>query len=109
MRVQVRASKGDRLTKNAQPGSSFKNCTPGHTLSFGAGRFRRLSGLAKKLLAEGVRGLVACFTTNEGSAISMGEQFEVLNAVLQIVLPGQAVMGLSGNNLPEVLAFQQKI
>jgi 4-hydroxy-tetrahydrodipicolinate synthase len=39
----------------------------------------------------------------------MGEQFEVLNAVLQIVLPGQAVMGLSGNNLPEVLAFQQKI
>ncbi|GLO12040.1 4-hydroxy-tetrahydrodipicolinate synthase [Pseudomonas putida] len=68
-----------------------------------------LQGLAKKILADGVRGLVVCGTTGEAAAMSKDEQLEVLDAVLQIALPGQIIMGLSGNNLSEVLTFQQKI
>ncbi|MCE0877169.1 4-hydroxy-tetrahydrodipicolinate synthase [Pseudomonas monteilii] len=68
-----------------------------------------LQGLAEKLLADGVRGLVVCGTTGEAAAMSKDEQLEVLDAVLQIAQPGQVIMGLSGNNLSEVLAFQQKI
>ncbi|MEQ6927784.1 4-hydroxy-tetrahydrodipicolinate synthase [Pseudomonas mosselii] len=68
-----------------------------------------LQDLAKKLLADGVRGLVVCGTTGEAAAMNKDEQLEVLDAVLQIALPGQVIMGLSGNNLSEVLAFQQKM
>ncbi|MBC3495717.1 4-hydroxy-tetrahydrodipicolinate synthase [Pseudomonas sp. SWRI100] len=71
--------------------------------------FHALHGLAKKLLADGVRGLVVCGTTGEAAAMSKDEQLEVLDAVLQIALPGQVIMGLSGNNLSEVLTFQQQI
>lgn len=68
-----------------------------------------LQGWAKKLLADGVSGLVVCGTTGKAAAMSKDEQLEVLDAVLQIAQPDQVIMGLSGNNLPEVLAFQQKI
>lgn len=71
--------------------------------------FDALQGLAKKLLNEGVRGLVVCGTTGEAAAMSKDEQLETLDAVLEVARPGQVIMGLSGNNLQEVLAFQQKI
>lgn len=71
--------------------------------------FDALQGLAKKLLNEGVRGLVVCGTTGEAAAMSKDEQLEALDAVLEVAQPGQVIMGLSGNNLQEVLAFQQKI
>jgi 4-hydroxy-tetrahydrodipicolinate synthase len=71
--------------------------------------FEALEGLVKTLLSGGVRGLVVCGTTGEAAAMSKDEQLEVLDAVLQIARPHQVIMGLSGNNLQEVLAFQQKI
>lgn len=71
--------------------------------------FDALQGLAKKLLAEGVRGLVVCGTTGEAASMSKDEQLETLDAVLKVAQADQVIMGLSGNNLQEVLAFQQKI
>lgn len=71
--------------------------------------FSALEGLVKKLLSDGVRGLVVCGTTGEAAAMSKDEQLEVLDAVLRWAQPDQVIMGLSGNNLQEVLAFQQKI
>ncbi|WP_425928009.1 4-hydroxy-tetrahydrodipicolinate synthase [Pseudomonas sp. NyZ201] len=71
--------------------------------------FEALQGLAKKLLAEGTRGLVVCGTTGEAAALDKGEQLAVLDAVLQVAQPHQVIMGLSGYNLQEVLAFQEKI
>jgi len=68
-----------------------------------------LQGLAKKLLADGVRGLVVCGTTGEAAALSKDEQLQVLDAVLQVARPDQVIMGLSGYNLQEILAFQQQI
>lgn len=56
-----------------------------------------------------MRGLVVCGTTGEAAAMSKDEQLAVLDAVLQIAQPGQVIMGLAGNNLQEVLAFQEKI
>lgn len=68
-----------------------------------------LQRLVKKLLADGVRGLVVCGTTGEAAAMSKDEQLEVLDTVLQTARTDQVIMGLSGNNLQEVLALQQKI
>ena len=50
-----------------------------------------------------------CGTTGEAAAMSKDEQLNVLDAVLKIAHPSQVIMGLSGNNLQEVLAFQLKI
>lgn len=71
--------------------------------------FDALEGLVKSLLSGGVRGLVVCGTTGEAAAMSKDEQLEVLDAVLRIAQPGQVIMGLSDNNLQEVLAFQKSI
>ncbi|MEN5139294.1 4-hydroxy-tetrahydrodipicolinate synthase [Pseudomonas juntendi] len=71
--------------------------------------FDALEGLVKSLLSGGVRGLVVCGTTGEAAAMSKDEQLEVLDAVLRIAQRGQVIMGLSGNNLKEVLVFQKSI
>lgn len=71
--------------------------------------FEALEGLVKSILSGGVRGLVVCGTTGEAAAMSKDEQLEVLDAVLRIAQPGQVIMGLSDNNLQEVLAFQKSI
>jgi 4-hydroxy-tetrahydrodipicolinate synthase len=71
--------------------------------------FEALDGLVKRLLADGVRGLVVCGTTGEAAAMSKDEQLAVLDAVLKLAAPGQVIMGLAGNNLQEVLAVQQSI
>lgn len=63
----------------------------------------------KSLLSAGFRGLVVCGSTGEAAAMGEDEQLSLLDAVLQIARPVQVIMGLSGNNLQEVLAFQQKI
>ncbi len=71
--------------------------------------FLALEGLVKKLLGEGVRGLVVCGTTGEAAAMNKDEQLQVLDAVLAWALPDQVIMGVAGNNLAELLAFQQKV
>ena len=69
--------------------------------------FVALHGLVKKLLADGVAGLVVCGSTGEAAALSEQEQLAVLDAVLQWAPPEQVIMGLCSNNLRELLAFQQ--
>lgn len=71
--------------------------------------FLALEGLVKKLLGEGVRGLVVCGTTGEAAAMNKDEQLQVLDAVLAWARPDQVIMGVAGNNLAELLAFQQKV
>ena len=71
--------------------------------------FPGLEKLVKKLLEDGVTGFVVCGTTGEAAALSKAEQLAVLDAVLAWVAPGQVVMGLSGYNLRELLAFQAEI
>lgn len=71
--------------------------------------FPALHTLVSRLLEDGVRGFVVCGTTGEAAALSHDEQLAVLDAVLQWVPPHQVIMGLAGNNLRELLAFQQQI
>ncbi len=71
--------------------------------------FAALEKLVKKLLEEGVAGFVVCGTTGEAAALSKAEQLAVLDAVLAWVAPDKVVMGLSGYNLRELLAFQAEI
>jgi len=71
--------------------------------------FAALEKLVKKLLEDGVAGFVVCGTTGEAAALSKAEQLAVLDAVLAWAAPGQVVMGLSGYNLRELLAFQAEI
>lgn len=68
--------------------------------------FVALEKLVNKLLEDGVSGFVVCGTTGEAAALSKAEQLAVLDAVLAWVEPGRVVMGLSGYNLGELLAFQ---
>lgn len=91
--------------------SDFRGIWVALVTPFRAGHvdFDALAGLVAKLLADGVRGLVVCGTTGEAAAMSKEEQLAVLDAVLQIAQPHQVIMGLSGYNLHELLAFQQKI
>ena len=71
--------------------------------------FAALRGLVGRLLEDGVAGFVVCGTTGEAAALSHEEQLAVLDAVLQWVPQQQVIMGLAGNNLRELLAFQQEI
>ncbi|NIE77149.1 4-hydroxy-tetrahydrodipicolinate synthase [Pantoea sp. Ap-967] len=71
--------------------------------------FDALERLVKKLIADGVAGFVVCGTTGEAAALSKTEQLSVLDAVLTWVQPSQVVMGLSGNNMREILSFQMEI
>lgn len=68
-----------------------------------------LRRLARHLLDAGVAGLVACGTTGEAAALSKDEQLAVLDALLDEVPGDRLVMGLAGNNLAEVLAFQREV
>lgn len=71
--------------------------------------FAALQGLVGRLLEDGVAGFAVCGTTGEAAALSHEEQLAVLDAVLQWVPPQQVIMGLAGNNLRELLAFQREI
>ncbi|MFK3815352.1 4-hydroxy-tetrahydrodipicolinate synthase [Pseudomonas sp. NPDC089407] len=71
--------------------------------------FPGMEKLVKQLLEDGVAGFVVCGTTGEAAALSKAEQLAVLDAVLAWVEPGRVVMGLSGYNLNELLAFQAQI
>jgi 4-hydroxy-tetrahydrodipicolinate synthase len=75
----------------------------------GAIDFPALRRLARHLLDEGVAGLVACGTTGEAAALSKDEQLAVLDALLEEVPGERLVMGLAGNNLAELLAFQREV
>ena len=75
----------------------------------GAIDFPALRRLARHLLDEGVAGLVACGTTGEAAALSKDEQLAVLDALLEEVPGDRLVMGLAGNNLAELLAFQREV
>lgn len=75
----------------------------------GAVDFPALQRLVAKLLEEGVSGFVVCGTTGEAAALSHSEQLEILDAVLQWVPSRQVIMGLAGNNQPELLASLEDI
>ncbi|MET1079126.1 MAG: 4-hydroxy-tetrahydrodipicolinate synthase [Pseudomonas sp.] len=80
--------------------------TPFH---HGAIDFIGLRGLVSHLLESGVDGLIVCGTTGEPAAMGKHEQLAVLDAVLEQVPAEQVVMGLAGNNLIELLHFQEEI
>jgi 4-hydroxy-tetrahydrodipicolinate synthase len=65
--------------------------------------------LVKQLLDDGVRGFVVCGTTGEAAALSPVEQLSLLDAVLAWAGSSKVIMGLSGNNLQQVLSFQAEI
>ncbi len=91
--------------------SDFRGIWVALVTPFRAGEidFIALHGLVSKLLEEGVSGFVVCGSTGEAAALSRDEQLAVLDAVLQWAPPQQVVMGLAGNNMRELLAFQQEI
>jgi 4-hydroxy-tetrahydrodipicolinate synthase len=91
--------------------SSFRGIWVALVTPFRAGEVDvvALRGLVAKLLEDGVTGFVVCGTTGEAAALSHEEQLAVLDAVLQWVPAQQVIMGLAGNNLRELLAFQQQI
>ncbi|QRY77175.1 4-hydroxy-tetrahydrodipicolinate synthase [Pseudomonas sp. PDNC002] len=91
--------------------SSFRGIWVALATPFRSGEidFAALQGLVSKLLEDGVAGFVVCGTTGEAAALSHDEQLAVLDAVLQWVPPRQVIMGLAGNNLRELLAFQQDV
>ncbi|MFZ6046626.1 4-hydroxy-tetrahydrodipicolinate synthase [Pseudomonas sp. CR3202] len=75
----------------------------------GAVDFAALRRLSRHLLDAGVAGLVVCGTTGEAAALSKDEQLAVLDALLEEVPGDRLVMGLAGNNLAELLAFQREV
>ncbi|PWU30484.1 4-hydroxy-tetrahydrodipicolinate synthase [Pseudomonas sp. RW407] len=91
--------------------STFRGIWVALATPFRAGEidFAALQGLVGRLLEDGVAGFVVCGTTGEAAALSHEEQLVVLDAVLQWVPPQQVIMGLAGNNLRELLAFQQDV
>ncbi|MFZ6649123.1 4-hydroxy-tetrahydrodipicolinate synthase [Undibacterium sp. TJN25] len=62
-----------------------------------------LQEMACSLMEAGVSGLVVCGSTGEAAALSAEEQLQVLDAVLAVVPADNIVMGLSCNNLQQVL------
>lgn len=80
--------------------------TPFH---HGAIDFVGLRRLVSHLLESGVDGIVVCGTTGEAAALGKHEQLAVLDAVLELVPAERVVMGLAGNNLTELLQFQNEI
>ena len=91
--------------------STFRGIWVALATPFRAGEvdFAALHTLVARLLEDGVAGFVVCGTTGEAAALSHEEQLAVLDAVLQWVPPAQVIMGLAGNNLRELLAFQEEI
>ncbi|MDN6858895.1 4-hydroxy-tetrahydrodipicolinate synthase [Pseudomonas sp. CAN2814] len=91
--------------------SSFRGIWVALATPFRSGEvdYPALQGLVSGLLEDGVAGFVVCGTTGEAAALSHDEQLAVLDAVLQWVPPQQVIMGLAGNNLRELLAFQQEV
>ncbi|SDI89445.1 4-hydroxy-tetrahydrodipicolinate synthase [Pseudomonas delhiensis] len=91
--------------------STFRGIWVALATPFRAGEidFAALQGLVGRLLEDGVAGFAVCGTTGEAAALSHEEQLAVLDAVLQWVPPQQVIMGLAGNNLRELLAFQQDV
>ncbi|WP_152225324.1 4-hydroxy-tetrahydrodipicolinate synthase [Pseudomonas sp. SCB32] len=91
--------------------STFRGIWVALATPFRAGEvdFAALHTLVARLLEDGVAGFVVCGTTGEAAALSHDEQLAVLDAVLQWVPAHQVIMGLAGNNLRELLAFQQEI
>lgn len=91
--------------------SDFRGIWVALVTPFRAGEidFAALRVLVSKLLDDGVSGFVVCGSTGEAAALSRDEQLAVLDAVLQWVPQQQVIMGLAGNNLRELLAFQKEI
>lgn len=91
--------------------STFRGIWVALATPFRAGEvdFPALHTLVSRLLEDGVAGFVVCGTTGEAAALSHEEQLAVLDAVLQWVPAHQVIMGLAGNNLRELLAFQEQV
>ncbi len=64
-----------------------------------------LSALVKRYAKDGVSGFVVCGSTGEAAALDDAEQLAVLQTVLQACGGLPVVMGVSGYNLPKMLAW----
>jgi 4-hydroxy-tetrahydrodipicolinate synthase len=64
-----------------------------------------LSALVKRYAKDGASGFVACGSTGEAAALDATEQLAVLQTVLQACGNLPVVMGVSGYNLPKMLAW----
>ncbi|MGA8009580.1 MAG: dihydrodipicolinate synthase family protein, partial [Thiomonas sp.] len=68
-----------------------------------------LARLARRLIADGVSGLVALGTTGEPSSLDAAEQRAVLDTVLDAAGATPVVVGLAGNNTAELLATVERL
>ncbi len=68
-----------------------------------------LSGLVKRYSNDGVSGFVVCGSTGEAAALDDAEQLAVLQTVLQTCGNLPVVMGTSGYNLPDMLAWVKRL
>ena len=68
-----------------------------------------LTGLVKRYAKLGVSGFVVCGSTGEAAALDESEQLAVLQTVLQTCGDLPVVMGVSGYNLPKMLAWVQAL
>ena len=64
-----------------------------------------LAALARRLRADGVKGLVVCGSTGEAAALGEQEQLEVLDTVLSAAAGLPVIMGLSGYHLEQTVAW----
>ena len=65
--------------------------------------------LVQRLCADGVSGIVVCGSTGEAAALEKAEQVELLAATLGAADGLPVVMGLSGYNLPQTLAWVDEL
>lgn len=68
-----------------------------------------LARLARRLIADGVSGLVALGTTGEPSSLDAAEKRAVLDTVLDAAGATPVVVGLAGNNTAELLATVERL
>jgi 4-hydroxy-tetrahydrodipicolinate synthase len=68
-----------------------------------------LSALVKRYAKDGASGFVACGSTGEAAALDEAEQLAVLQTVLQACGNLPVVMGVSGYNLPKMLAWVEAL
>ncbi len=67
------------------------------------------TGLVQRLRCDGVSGIVLCGSTGEAAALEKAEQLELLGATVKAAAGLPVVMGLSGYNLSQTLAWVEEL
>lgn len=73
----------------------------------GAVDHEALGALVKRYMEDGVSGFVVCGSTGEAAALDEVEQLAALQTVLRVCGTVPVVMGVSGYNLPKMIAWVQ--